>query len=342
MRQIWIPKAGPPEVLELREAPDPQPNPGELRIRVEAAGVNFADILGRLGIYPDLPRMPVVVGYEVAGRVDRVGNDVAADWEGRDVLALTRFGGYSDTICVPEKQVAVRPEGMSAEVGAAMPVNYLTAYQLVCVMGGLKPGETVLVHSAGGGVGIAAVQLAKHVGARVIGTASRGKHKFLSELGVEHCIDYRREDFEQRVKEITGGRGVELVLDAVGGGSFKKSYRCLAATGRLGMFGMSSAATGKRRSWGAYVKMAATLPWLQFTPPALMNGNKGVFGVNLGRLWGEMDRVARWVEVLLDLYRQGAVQPVLAETFSFDQAAQAHHFIQDRKNIGKVVLVTNR
>lgn len=341
MRQIWIPKAGPPEVLELREAPDPQPNAGELRIRVEAAGVNFADILGRLGIYPDLPRMPVVVGYEVAGCVDRVGSDVAADWEGRDVLALTRFGGYSDTVCVSERQVAVRPPGMSAQVGAAMPVNYLTAYQLVSVMGGLKNGETVLVHSAGGGVGIAAIQLAAHVGARVIGTASIAKHEFLRKLGVDHCIDYRTEDFEQRVTEITGGAGVELVLDAVGGASFKKSYRCLAPTGRLGMFGMSSAAPGKRRSWIAFLKMAATMPWLQFTPPALMNQNKGVFGVNLGRLWSEMDRVARWVDVLLDLYRQGVVQPVIAETFSFDQAARAHHFIQDRKNMGKVVLVPN-
>ena len=341
MRQIWIPKSGRPEVLELREAPDPQPTSGEVRIRVEAAGVNFADILGRLGIYPDLPAMPVVVGYEVAGRVDRVGNAVASDWEGRDVLALTRFGGYSDTVCVPERQVAVRPEGMSAEVGAAMPVNYLTAYQLVCVMGGLRKGETALVHSAGGGVGIAAIQLAKHAGARIIGTASSGKHEILKELGVDHCIDYRTEDFEQRVKEITDGAGVELVLDAIGGASFKKSYRCLAPTGRLGMFGMSSAATGKDRSLLAFLRMAATMPWLQFTPLALMNQNKGVFGVNLGRLWGETDRVAQWLEVLLGLFRTGAVQPVIAKTFSFDQAAQAHHYIQDRKNIGKVVLMTD-
>ncbi len=342
MRQIWIPHAGPPEVLELREAPDPEPQADELRIRVEAAGVNFADILGRLGIYPDLPRMPVVVGYEVAGRVDRVGHDVPDEWVGRDVFALTRFGGYSDTICVPAKQVAARPDGMSAEVAAALPVNYLTAYQLVCVMGGLRHGETVLVHSAGGGVGIAAIQLAKHLGARVIGTASAGKHGFLQELGVDHCIDYRTEDFERRVDEITHGAGVELVLDAIGGTSFKKSFRCLAATGRLGMFGISSAATGKRRSWAAFLKLGATMPWFQFTPPALMNQNKGVFGVNLGRLWNEMDRVARWRDTLLQLYTQGVVQPVVAKAFAFEEAAAAHHYIQDRQNIGKVVLVTNR
>ena len=184
----------------------------------------------------------------------------------------------------------VRPDGMTADEGAALPVNYLTAYQLVYVMGGLKAGETMLVHSAGGGVGIAAVQLAQGLGAEVIGTASSGKHQFLRQLGVAHCIDYRSEDFEQRVQDITGGAGVELVLDAVGGTSFKKGFRCLAATGRMGMFGISSAVTGKQRSLLAFLKMAATMPWLQFNPLTLMNQNKGVFGVNLGHLWQEAER----------------------------------------------------
>ena len=165
MRQIWIPKAGPPDVLEVREAPDPLPAPNEVRIRVEAAGVNFADVAGRLGIYPDLPPMPVVPGYEVAGRVDAVGSDVETDWIGREVLAMCRFGGYSEAICAPEAQVFARPEGLSMHQAAAFPVNYITAYQLMVVMGSLKPGETVLVHSAGGGVGIAAIQMAAHRGA---------------------------------------------------------------------------------------------------------------------------------------------------------------------------------
>jgi NADPH:quinone reductase-like Zn-dependent oxidoreductase len=339
MRQIWIPKAGPPEVLELREAPDPIPRRGEARIRVEAAGVNFADIMGRLGLYPDLPPMPVVVGYEVAGRVDAIGDGVPSDWVGRDVLAMTRFGGYSDVLCVPESQVLVRPEGMSAAEGAALPVNYLTAYQLIEVMGGLRAGETMLVHSAGGGVGIAAIQLARHLGARTIGTASAGKHDYLKGIGLDHAIDYTREDFEARVREITEGRGVELVLDAVGGKSFKKSYRALAPTGRLGMFGFSAAATGKTRSWLSFLRAAAQMPWLQFTPLALMNQNKGVFGVNVGHLWNEIDRINRWMEALLGYYREGAIRPVVATSFPFAEAAAAHHYIQDRKNVGKVLLV---
>jgi len=338
MRQIWIAKAGPPEVLELREARDPTPGVGEVRIRVEAAGVNFADVMGRMGMYPDLPKLPVVVGYEVAGRVDAVGRDCYPDWVGRPVLAMTRFGGYSDVVCVPERQVFTRPDGMSAEEGAALPVNYLTAYQLIEAMGGLRASDTVLVHSAGGGVGIAAIQLARRIGARVIGTASAGKHDALRKLGVEHCIDYRSEDFEARVRAITEGRGVELVLDAVGGPSFKKSYRALAATGRLGMFGLSAAATGKRRRLFDLLRAAAAMPWLQFTPLALMNENKGVFGVNLGHLWGEMERVSGWMETLLGYYRAGAIRPIVAASFPFARAAEAHHYIQDRKNLGKVLL----
>jgi NADPH:quinone reductase-like Zn-dependent oxidoreductase len=339
MRQIWITRAGPPEVLQVREAPDPEPKAGELRIRVEASGINFADILGRMGMYPDQPPIPVVPGYEVGGRVDAAGQGAERSWIGRDVIALTRFGGYTDTICVPAKQVFARPAGMSALDGAAIPVNYFTAWQLIVVMGALKRDETMLVHSAGGGVGIAATQIAKHLGARVIGTASASKHAELRALGVDHLIDYRTEDFEARTREITGGRGVDLILDAVGGDSWKKGYRVLAPTGRLGMFGVSAAASGKERSVLGFVSLLANTPWFQFNPLSLMNANKGVFGVNLGHMWGEVDRIREWAEGLLDLWAQGVVKPKIARSFRFEEAAQAHHFIQDRRNIGKVLLV---
>ena len=339
MRQIWITKAGTPEVLQVREALDPEPKSGEVRIRVEASGVNFADILGRLGIYPDLPPIPVVPGYEISGRVDSVGADVDASWVGRDVFALTRFGGYADVVCVPVGQVFDRPAGLSALEAAAIPVNYFTAWQLCVVMGSLKRGETVLVHSVGGGVGIAATQIAKHIGATVIGTASAAKHAEMRALGVDHLIDYRTEDFEARAREMTNGRGVELILDAIGGDSWKKGYRILAPTGRLGAFGISAAASGKERSMFGMLVLLAGTPWLQFNPLSLMNANKGVFGVNLGHMWGEAERLRGWADQLLDLWRQGAIKPKIARTFPFDEAAQAHHFIQDRKNIGKVLLV---
>ncbi|HKJ24361.1 MAG TPA: zinc-binding dehydrogenase, partial [Myxococcota bacterium] len=189
------------------------------------------------------------------------------------------------------------------------------------------------------GVGIAAVQIARWIGARVFGTASATKHEALAKLGVEACIDYRTEDFEERVRELTHGRGVELVIDAVGGRSFKKSYRALAPTGRLGMFGISSAATGKKPNKISLLRTVLGMPWLQFNPVSLMNQNKGAFGVNMGHLWDEADRVNGWMESLLELYSQGAIRPVVAERFAFDRAAEAHHYLQDRKNFGKVLLV---
>jgi NADPH:quinone reductase-like Zn-dependent oxidoreductase len=295
--------------------------------------------MGRMGLYPDLPRMPVVPGYEVSGRIDAVGSGVDADWIGRDALALTRFGGYSDVICVPLNQVFPRPRTLSAMEAAALPVNYFTAWQLLVVMGGLKRGESVLIHSAGGGVGIAATQIARHIGATIIGTASAGKHDELRRIGVDHLIDYRTEDFETRARAITGGRGVELILDAVGGESLKKGYRLLAPTGRLGIFGMSSAATGKQRNVLGLVRALASTPWLQFNPVALMNANKGVFGVNLGHMWNEVERIRSWADQILDLAARGVLKPRIARTFPFNEAAAAHHYVQERKNIGKVLLV---
>jgi NADPH:quinone reductase-like Zn-dependent oxidoreductase len=338
MRQIWIPKAGPPEVLDIREAADPLPREGEIRIQVEAVGVNFADIMARLGLYPDLPPMPVVPGFEVAGRVDAVGSDVEVDWVGRDVLAVTQFGGYTDAVCVPEHQAFVRPVEMSAEHGAAIPVTYLTAYQLIEVMGGLGSAESVLIHSAGGGVGTAAIQLAQRLGANIIAAASASKHDFLERMGVQHCVDYTEENVEERVREITGGRGVELAIDPLGGRSFKKSFRTLAPSGRLGMFGMSSTVVDGKRRLLATLRAVWSTPWFAFNPLKLIDQNKGVFGVNLGHLWQETDRVNAWMEILIEYYRASLIRPIIAATFSFDRAADAHRYIQDRENIGKVLL----
>ncbi|MCB1534766.1 MAG: zinc-binding dehydrogenase, partial [Rhodoblastus sp.] len=195
------------------------------------------------------------------------------------------------------------------------------------------------VHSAGGGVGIAATQIARHIGATVIGTASACKHAALRELGVDHLIDYTREDFETRTREITGGRGVELILDAVGGESVKKGFRILAPTGRLGMFGASSMATGRTRNPLAMLSFAFRTPWLQFNPLALMNENKGVFGVNVGHMWSETERIAGWFAEILDLWRQGVVRPQIARTFAFAEAGAAHDYIQSRGNLGKVLLI---
>jgi len=336
MRQVWIPRTGPPGVLEVREAADPAAGEGEVRVRVAAAGVNFADVLARMGLYPDAPPLPAVVGYEVSGTVDAVGEGVERVAVGDRVAALTRFGGYADTVVVPAGQLVPLPEGFSLEAAAAIPVNYLTAWLMLVHHAGVRSGETVLVHAAAGGVGQAALQICQHRGAEVIGTASQPKHDRLRQMGVKRCIDYRSEDFEERVLTLTGGRGVDVALDAVGGKSFKKSYRCLAPLGKLFMFGISSFAPGRTRSLLSALRGFVALP--RFGPVGLMNDNKGVFGVNLGHLWDEGERLRDMMAELFALAGQGTLRPVVDATFPFARAHEAHAYLQDRRNFGKVLL----
>jgi NADPH:quinone reductase-like Zn-dependent oxidoreductase len=336
MRQVWISEAGVPEVLQLSEAPDPTPRAGEVRIRVEACGVNFADALGRMGIYPDAPAIPYVPGYEIAGKVDQVGQGVADIEEGDIVFALTRFGGYSDLVCVPYKQVFRRWEWMSAEDAAGIPVNYLTAYLMLVVMGSLRSGNTVLIHNAGGGVGLAALDICRIFGAKTFGTASAHKHAFLKERGLDHVIDYKSREYGEAIRDLTGGRGVEIILEPQGGPHWSKNYRLLTPTGRLINFGISSAATGKRRSWLGMVRLIVN--WAFFSPAKLMNENRGVLGVNLAHLWAETDLLQSAMEQILNWYDEALFRPQIDRSYKFSEAALAHHYIQDRKNIGKVLL----
>src|SRR5215470_4530769 len=218
MKQIVITRPGGVEVLKLETRPDPHPEKGEVAIRVKASGINFADILARKGMYPDAPKMPCVVGYEVAGIVEAAGDAVDPSMIGQPVFALTRFNGYADLVTVPASQTFAKPESLTFEQAAAIPVNYLTAYALIVVMGSLHADESILIHNAGGGVGLAALDIAKKIGATTFGTASTGKHAFLKERGLDHAIDYRGGDWFLALQQLTNGRGVELILDPLGGG----------------------------------------------------------------------------------------------------------------------------
>lgn len=339
MRQVVIPRHGPPEVLEVRESPDPEPGPGEVRVRVEAAGVNFADVLARMGLYPEAPDLPAVVGFEAAGRIDAVGEGVDGGRVGEPVIALTGHGAYTDVLCLPVDRVFRRPDGLPAEEAAAMPVVYLTAHVALRVMGSLNPGERVLVHNAGGGVGLAALDLCRIHGATAYGTASPWKHDALRERGAEACIDYRSLDFEEEIDRITGGEGVHLVLDPLGGESWKKSYRCLAPTGRLVIFGISEGAPGKERSWLHLLRTMFRLPWLALHPMRLLRDSRAVVGVNLQRIRGKPAEARRWTEELFGRWEAGEIRPRVDRTFPFSEAADAHAYLQDRRNLGKVVLV---
>jgi synaptic vesicle membrane protein VAT-1 len=337
MRQIVTTRNGGVEVLKVEEAPDPQPARGQVVIRVKAAGLNFADILARQGLYPDAPKKPCVMGYEVAGVVESVGEEVDQALIGKSVVAMTRFQGQSELVAVQSAQMFEKPESLSFEQGAAIPVNYLTAYALLAVMGSLQPGESVLIHNAGGGVGLAALDIAKRLSAVTYGTASPSKHEFLRGRGLDHPIDYRNQDWLPVLKEMTNGRGVELVIDPIGGGHWKKSYLALRSTGRLGMFGVSAASANGLKGKVGLLKAAWQTPW--FHPFGLLNKNKGVFGLNLGHMWHEGEKVAEWMRTILDGVREGWVRPHVDKAFPFDQVGEAHAYIEARKNTGKVVLI---
>jgi synaptic vesicle membrane protein VAT-1 len=336
LRAAVIPRNGAPDVFRIEDRPMPEPAAGEVLIRVRAAGVNFADVLGRLGLYPDAPKLPYVPGYEVAGIVERTAPDVAGMPEGARVIAITAFNGYSEYVTAPAWRVFPAPAALSDAEAAGVAVTYLTAAIALYRMANVAAGETVLIHNAGGGVGIAAAQLAALRRARLIGTASAAKHPALQRFGFEHLIDYRTEAVVDQVKRLTGGRGVDVVLDPLGGASFAESYALLAPLGRLVMFGVSRVAPSRTRDYLTIAKTLWAMP--RFKAFSLINRNRGVFGLNVGHLWGERDQLAPLVRMLMQEFEAGRLTPVVARTFPLERAADAHAYIQARQNIGKVVL----
>ncbi len=331
MREVLITKHGGPEVLQVRERPDPTLAAGKVRIGVAAAGINFADVMARMGLYPDAPKPPCVIGYEVAGTVLEVGEGVSGLRDGQRVLAGTLFGGYASQVVVPAEDVVALTEGLSFEQGAAIPVNYGTAWAALIGYGNLQPGERVLVHSAGGGVGIAATQIAKRVPAEVYGTASPGKHQQISALGVDHAIDYTKPGWERGLPPF------DVILDAIGGASFRRSYRMLRPGGRLVAFGASTLVSGERRNLLHAARGALQMP--RFNMIKQMSESKAVIGLNMLSLWKDRGTLAPWIDPLTAMLDDGTVKPVVAGAFSFEEAGAAQTMIVERRNVGKVVLV---
>lgn len=340
MRAMVVRRYGSPEVFDWRELPDPQPAAGQVCIRVKAVGINFADLLARMGLYPGTPRPPFVPGLELAGVVEEALPGVATHFpslqKGDHVVVLTHFNAYAERVVVPAGQAFRVPDGISLEDAAAIPVNYLTAYHSMFQMGHLQAGDRMLVHGAAGGVGVAAVQLAKARKLVVFGTAGPAKQDFLRRMGVDHPIDYTRDDFEKAVRRIAPD-GIEMVLDPIGGKSFAKSYRCLGPTGRLVVYGFSTVAgaEGKRSLWRGARGILQT-PW--FHPLKLMRDNIAVIGVHLGRLEGRSALLKAELEEIFRMYSAGQVRPVIGKTFPLLQAAEAHRYVHNRQNVGKVIL----
>jgi NADPH:quinone reductase-like Zn-dependent oxidoreductase len=341
MRAMVVRRYGPPKVFESQEVPDPQPKEGEVLIRVKAIGLNFADLLQRMGIYPGTPKPPFVPGVEIAGVVDRVaGGGKPAEGEplkvGDAVCALTQFNAYAEWAVVPARQVFRLPPGIPFEDAAAIPVNYLTAYHSMFAMGNLQPGDRILVHGAGGGVGIAAVQLARARGLVTFGTAGPTKQEYLRKIGVDHPIDYAKSDFVEIVRKYAPD-GIEMVMDPIGGKSFARSQSCLGPTGRLVVYGFSAAVgpEGRRSLPRALIALMQTP---RFHPLKLMRQSVSIIGVNLGRMQTRGALLRSELDELFRMYTAGKIKPVIGKTFKLAEAAASHEFIHDRKNIGKVIL----
>jgi NADPH:quinone reductase-like Zn-dependent oxidoreductase len=331
VRAVVITRHGPPDVLQVHERPDPEPGPGEVLIDVAAAGINFADVMARIGFYPDAPKAPCVVGYEVAGTVAAVGEGVEGISVRERVLAPVRFGGYAERVVARADGVVKLPDAISFEQGAAIPISYATAWEALIRAGNVQPGERVLIHAAAGGVGIAATQVAKGAGAEVWGTSSPSKHEAIRGFGVDHPLDYTRPGWQREVPKL------DLVMDALGGASFRRSYAMLRAGGRLVCFGASGVISGERRNLVAAARTALQMP--RFNLIKQMSASKSVIGLNVLSIWDEHDDAQRWADPIRAMIAAGTVRPVVAQSFPFERAGDAHTFITERRNVGKVVLV---
>jgi NADPH:quinone reductase-like Zn-dependent oxidoreductase len=326
MRALVITEHGPPEVLRVQERPDPHPGPGEVRVRVRAAGINFADLLARVGLYPEAPKPPCVVGYEIAGDVDALGPGVEGLAVGDRVMGGCRFGGYAELAVAGAGSLVPLPDEWSYAEGAAL-IRY----------GSLHAGERVLIQAAAGGVGIAATQIAKLVGAEVYGTASPAKHEAIRSFGVDHPIDYRNGDVAKQVRAVAGEqRPLDLALDAIGGRSFRKSFSLLRPGGRLVCFGISQIQEGERRSPLRALRTLVEMP--RHNVVRLMSQSKSVIGLNMLTLWDSKRSLDEYIEPLSGWLEQGDIRPVVAQTFALEDGPAAHRYLHERRNVGKVLL----
>jgi NADPH:quinone reductase-like Zn-dependent oxidoreductase len=320
VRAVVTTAHGDPSVLRVEERPDPAPREGDVVVEVRAAGLNFADVMARMGMYPDAPKPPMVMGYEVAGEIAGTGERV---------MAGTRFGGQAERVVVRREDTIPLPDALSFAQGAAIPVNYATAWAGLMSYGNLQPGERVLIHAAAGGVGMAATQVAKRRGAYVIGTASPSKHDAIRGNGVDEAYGY---DLPKQLAK------VDLVMDAIGGASFKRSYDLLRPGGRLVAFGASSVVGGEKRN---LVKAAPqALRMLRgFNLLEQMSASKAVIGLNMLTLWDDRGTLEPWVTPLREMLEDGSLKPIVSDEVPFDRAAEAHRILTERRNVGKVVLV---
>jgi NADPH:quinone reductase-like Zn-dependent oxidoreductase len=336
MKRIEYIKYGAPEVLQVKDFDLNELKDNEVQIKTHFAGINFAEIMTRMGLYPGAPKPPSPIGGEASGIIQKTGSKVGDFQIGDKVMAFAPFNSYSSHINVNENMLIKLPEGFTMEQGAAFPVVYITAYMMMFDLGNLKKDEIFFIQGAGGGVGTAAIQLAKEVGAKIIGTSSAWKHERLKDMGVDLCIDYNNENVKKKIMDYTDGYGVDLIIDPVGGKQWSESYETLSPMGKLIVYGNQNLVQGKTRSMIALIKEMFTMPKIK--PYEMIGKNKAIMGYHLGKLKGAEHKIKRAIKGINVMIETGNINPVIGKVFPFDQAAEAHTYIQERKNFGKVIL----
>ena len=333
--RVVITKPGGPKVLDIQEISIPEPGPEEVCIAVHFAGINFADTLMRLGFYQPRPPFPFTPGYEVSGVVHSIGSKVKGFEIGQRVVGLMRTGGQATRVITDASRTLPIPDELSLEAAASMPVTYITAHHMLHHLGNLKPTDSVLIHGGGGGVGTAALQLCQWAGvSKVWSTASAAKAEIIQSYGAT-AIDRHQEDFTQIIRSATNGKGVDHILDPIGGEHLKRSLSVLAQGGKLYTYGMSSAAPSSKRSlWKAF-KALRSRP--RFDPMLMMSRNQGVFGVHMGT-WNDESVMQVQMENIIKGMKEGALTPIIDSIYDAKDVATAHQHIHDGKNIGKVLL----
>ena len=332
MKRIVYSKRGGLEAIEIIDEKSPEPGKDEVMIEVHRAGINFADLMMRQGLYGAAPDFPFTPGYEVSGVIRAIGSDVESHNVGDRVVALTGFGGYAEQVVVSGERAWTLPDNVSFDAAAAMPVTYLTAHHMLVHLGNFREGDSVLVHHAAGGVGTATAQIVKALnGGRIYGTASAEKANFVKKMGMIHIP--RGENFVQRIKAESDG--VHHALDPVGGKHVMESYKALRNGGRLYVFGASSAVKGPKRSLWTAIKMWRTTP--RFDPIRMMNSNKSVYGVHMG-MWKDEEIAREQMVALASMLEKGQIDPVIDSVYRFEDVAKAQQHIHNRGNRGKVLL----
>ena len=335
MRKVVYPRAGGVETIQIVEESDPVPQSDQVCVRIHRAGINFAELMMRQGLYGSSPDFPFTPGYEASGVLIGVGDRVENLKEGDRVLAMTGFGGYSEKVCLDARRVIPIPDSVSFDQAAAIPVTYGTAFHMLVHLGRISKGDSVLIHHAAGGVGTAVAQICQSFGASlVVGTASTPKRGFVESMGMRF-VDREREDFEEVCKDLTDGKGVHHAIDPVGGSHLLRSYKSLRKGGKLYYFGASAAVKGERRSRLSELRMWWGMP--RFDPLKLMTSNKAVFGVHMGLLEDETVFKGHLAS-LSEMLEEGEIDPVIDSVWRFEKVAEAQMHMHDRKNRGKVLL----